>query len=318
VRAEVIIVGAGLAGLSAAIYLGRGRIDALVIHGGKSMARWEPDVENYLGFPKGIAGEELLRRGRRQAEKYGARFIRDEVSSATRRRGQFRLRGKHTYHCRRLLLATGAFHVPPDIPGVKPCLGHSMFFCKDCDGFRVRNQRIAIYGWTNEAVEYGLAMLAFSPRVMIVTDGRAPRWDRTHARWLKLYQVPSYTASITRVRRRGSQILALVLEDRETLPVDGLFTTRGDRFINKLARDLGARVDSQGQVLVNSDMRTSVPGLFAAGCLTGANCQMVIAAGQGAIAAQAINRELFEARLAQNGLRRAALAEPLEAQTSAP
>src|SRR6185436_11157721 len=76
-RAEVIVVGAGLAGLSAAIYLGRAGRQTLVIDSGKSMARWEPSVENYLGFPDGVRGEDLLRLGREQARRFGARFVRD-------------------------------------------------------------------------------------------------------------------------------------------------------------------------------------------------------------------------------------------------
>src|ERR1041385_3988288 len=110
-QAEVIIVGGGLAGLSAAIYLGRAKHETLLIDEGKSMARWEPDIQNYLGFPSGISGEELLRRRRRQAKMYGTKFVRDHINSARRSKTGFMLRGRKTYHCRRLLLATGIFHI---------------------------------------------------------------------------------------------------------------------------------------------------------------------------------------------------------------
>ena len=86
ISAEVVIIGGGLAGLSAAIYLGRAKCDALLIDDGKSMARWEPDVQNYLGFPAGIAGEKLLRAGREQARRYGIRFCRDRIRSETAER----------------------------------------------------------------------------------------------------------------------------------------------------------------------------------------------------------------------------------------
>src|SRR3954463_5230935 len=95
-RAEVIIVGGGIGGLSAAIYLGRAERDTLVIDSGKSMARWEPDVENYLGFPEGIAGGELLQRGREQAGRYGSRFVDDEISRARIKNGRFVLHGNNT------------------------------------------------------------------------------------------------------------------------------------------------------------------------------------------------------------------------------
>src|SRR5436853_2112817 len=181
---EVIVVGGGIAGLSAAIYLGRAQRDVLVIDSGHSMAKWEPVVQNYLGFPKGVGGEELLRNGRTQARRYKARIIRDEIKTVSAGKSMFVLKGKRkTYRTKRLLIATGIFHLPPEIPGVKQCLGHSLFFCKDCDGYRVRGKRIAIVGANNEAVEYALGMLDYSACVIVATNGKQPRWDRRHARW---------------------------------------------------------------------------------------------------------------------------------------
>ena len=110
---------------------------------------------------------------------------------------------------RRLLLATGAFHVPPDIPGVQPCLGHSMFFCKDCDGHRVRGKRIAIIGANNEAVEYALGMLHYSSCVVVATNGKRPHWDRQHARWLEEYEIPVARKRIRDVAHRKRKIRAL-------------------------------------------------------------------------------------------------------------
>jgi len=301
-HSEVIIVGAGFAGISAAIYLARANRETLVVHTGKSMARWEPNIQNYLGFPQGISGNELLRRAHDQAARFGAKFQKDEVCSIRARKTHFVLQGRRSYRCRRLLLATGIFHIPPDLPGVQPCLGHSLFFCKDCDGYRVRNKDIAIYGWTNEAAEYALQMLCYSCQVFIVTDGRKPRWSARNRRALREYGIPVYTLPIKNLLRHNSQIESLVLKDTSRLEAQAVFTTRGDLYLNKLARELGAKVDSHGEIVVNSDMMTSVPGVFAAGCVTPANCQMIIAAGQGATAAQAINRELFEEELATHSL----------------
>jgi len=299
-HADVIIVGGGIAGLSAAIYLGRAKRETLVIDKGKSMARWEPDVQNYLGFPDGIAGDELLRRARWQARRYRVKFVRDEIVSAHPRGRNFWLRGgKDNYTCGRLLLATGIFHVPPSIPGVKPCLGHSMFFCKDCDGYRVQNRRIAIYGWTNETAEYALAMLAYSRRVMIVTDGRKPRWSRRHEKWIRASRIPVHRKTIRDVRHSCGQIQSLAFNGEPDLQIEGLFTTRGDIYFSHLAKNLGAKLSRAGDIVVGLDMRTTVKGLYAAGCVTPANCQMIIAAGQGAAAAQAINRNLFEESLAK-------------------
>ncbi len=122
----------------------------------------------------------------------------------------FKVRGrKRSYQRKFLLLATGIFHVPPDINGVNACLGHSMFFCKDCDGVRVRGKRIAIYGANDEAVEYALGMLLYSSDVAIVTDGRPTRWNKSSARSVREYQVPVYTDRIQLAVCQHSQIRSL-------------------------------------------------------------------------------------------------------------
>jgi len=299
---EAIIVGGGVAGLSAAIYLGRAQRETLVIDSGKSMARYEPEVQNYLGFPRGIAGDELLKRGQAQAKRYGTHFLADEVLKASRRNGVFHLRGRRRSYCAKyLLLATGIFHVPPDINGVRSCLGHSMFFCKDCDGVRVRDKRIAIYGTNNEAAEYALGMLLYSSHVAIVTDGHEPKWDKAHARWIREYRIPVYSQKIAKALCHGGEIQSLKFAGDDDLRIEALFTTRGDVYYNKLAIMLGAKIVGD-EVVVDSRQHTTVNGLYAAGCVTPANCQMIIAAGQGAAAAQSINRDLFRRSLVTHSL----------------
>ena len=302
---EVIIIGGGMAGLSAAIYLGRAQRDTLVIDSGKSMARWEPVVGNYLGFSDGVSGDELLRQGRMQAEAHDVHFAEDRVKEVGIDGDEFIVRGeRHTYHAKRVLLATGIFHLPPEISGVAECLGHSMFFCKDCDGYRVREKRIAICGANDEAVEYALGMLLYSPCVMIATNGEKPRWSEDHARWIEEYEIPVHLGAIADVEHRKRQVLGLRFEDGQEVKIDNIFTTRGDIFHTGLAEQLGCELDEEGQIIVDNKMRTSVPNVYAAGCVTPANCQMIIAAGQGATAAQAINRDLFEEGLRTHTLRR--------------
>jgi thioredoxin reductase (NADPH) len=302
---EIIVIGGGIAGLSAAIYLGRAQRDTLVIDSGHSMAKWEPTVENYLGFPKGVDGEDLLKYGRKQAERHDVEFAEDEIVSAKNEGKTFVLQGKkQVYRANRVLLATGIYHIPPEIPGVKECLGHSMFFCKDCDGFRVRGKRIAVVGANNEAVEYALGMLYYSPCVIITPNGERIQWDEQHARHLREYEIPVHSGNIHDVEHRGRKIRALVFGEDERVKIDNIFTTRGDIFHTDLAEQLGAKIDEDGQIEIDLCMRTSVSRLYAAGCVTPANCQMIIAAGQGAAAAQAINRDLFECSLEDHKLRR--------------
>jgi thioredoxin reductase (NADPH) len=302
---EVLVVGGGLAGLSAAVYLGRALRRTLVVDSGKSLARWEPEVQNYLGFPAGIDGRELLELGRRHALQYRAVLMNDEITEAIHADGLFCLKGKtDSYQAHRVLLATGLFHLPPEIPGVNECIGHSMFFCKDCDGYRVQGRRVAVIGRNNEAVEYALSMLVYSACVVIATNGQSPAWDEPHRTWVKEYEIPVFDQPVTEVQHHNGCMQSICFPGGLRVELDCVFTTRGDVFHNRLAHQLGARLDDDGQVMVNEKFRTTVPGLYAAGCVTPANCQMIIAAGDGAAAAQAINRDLFEESLRNHKLRR--------------
>jgi thioredoxin reductase (NADPH) len=300
---EVIIIGGGLAGLSAALYLGRSRRDTLLIHSGRSMAKWEADVQNYLGFPNGIDGTDLLQRGHAQVARFHVEIIEDEVRTLTKDADTFHLQGQQSdYYAKRVLIATGLIHLPPDIPGVKECLGKSLFFCKDCDAYRAQGKRIVVIGRNNEAADYALAMLLFSPSVMIATNGQAPTWDSDHAGWLREYQVLIRQDRIKMVEHDEGHLRALTFEQGDPLKLDAAFTTRGDVYHNDLAEHVGASIDTEGEIIVDACLRTSVAGLYAAGCVTPANCQMIIAAGQGAIVGQAINRNLFEESLGNHTL----------------
>jgi thioredoxin reductase (NADPH) len=302
---EVIIVGAGPAGLSAAIYLGRSQRRTLLLHSAHSMAKWEQDVQNYLGFPDGIDGNDLLDRGLRQAKRFHVQVEEETIESVRPEDAGFSLAGiGRNYHAKRVLLATGLTHLPPEIDGARECLGHSLFFCKDCDAHRVQGKRIVIIGHNAEAAEYALAMLIFSPQVMICTNGSSPTWQAIHHRWLQDAGISVTTASITAVDHVEGALRSLTLASGEFLHLDAAFTTRGDVCHNDLAVSAGTELDQDGQIIVDACMRTNIPGLYAAGCMTPANCQMVIAAGQGATAGQAINRDLFEESLRDNRLPR--------------
>ena len=268
------------------------------------MARWEPRVENYLGFPEGLSGQTLLELGRVHVRKFGVQTVHERINRIQRIDEGFLLEGAGKYRSRRVLLATGLTHLLPDIPGADACRGQSVLFCKDCDAFRVRGKRIAVYGRHNEAARYALAMLAFSPSVTLVTDGKVPLWDRDLKQALNDYSVPVRGEPVKAFLHRDGWLEAILFEDATRCQADAMFTTRGDVYHTALAEGLGAAEDEEGQLIVDGDMRTSVPGLYAAGCVTPANCQMIIAAGQGATAAQAIDHDLFDERLRSRTLPR--------------
>ena len=308
---DVIIIGGGLAGLSAALYLGRSKRDTLLIHSGRSMAKWETEVQNYLGFPDGIAGTALLDRGMDHSTRFEVELREDEIESVTTCNDTFHLQERQSsYDARRVLIATGLTHLPPDIPGVKECLGKSLFFCKDCDAYRLQGKRVIIIGGNNEAADYALGMLLFTPSVTVVINGSAASWDDDRDGWLEEYRVPVRPEKIISLEHEDGRVRTMTFAHGETAQVDAIFTTRGDVPHSGLATAIGASVDAQGQVIVDDRLRTDVPGLYAAGCVTPANCQMIIAAGQGAIAAQAINRDLFEESLRRHRLPRFAEQPP--------
>ena len=298
-----------MAGLSGALYLGRSNRRALLIDAGESMARWEPIVENYLGFPESLSGQKLLDLGRAQVQKFGVRTVHDRIVRIRRQGDAFLLEGADVYYSTRVLLATGLTHLLPNICGADACLGRSVFFCKDCDAFRVRGKRIAIYGRRNEAARYALAMLAFSASIVVVTDGRSPVWDSRYQDALEEYDVPVQMEPVKTLLHRDGRLDAVAFQDSTRRQVDAMFTTRGDVYHTALAEELGAAEDEEGQLIVDGDMRTTVPGLYAAGCVTPANCQMIIAAGQGATAAQAIDQDLFDESLRRHSLPRVKDAE---------
>lgn len=314
---EVVIVGGGLAGLSAAIYLARALRDVTVVDAGHPMATWEPDVQNYLGFPHGISGEALVQRGRAQAERFGAAFVRDEILRAARTPAGFELQGRATRQlARSVLVATGGYHLPPDIPGVAECLGQSLFFCQDCDGYRVMGRRLGVLGTTERTVTFALALLSYSPHVVLLTNGEVPQWDEQHTAWLAHYAIPVHAGRIVALEQEERQLTAVCFEGGRCLGLDAMFTRRGDLAHHALARMLGAVLDGEGQIMVDAEMATSIPGLYAAGCVTAANCQMIIAAGQGATAAQAIARDLFQADLREGRLHRLRITQLRATDTS--
>ena len=238
---DAVIVGAGLSGLSAAVYLGRSQRRTLLVDAGESMARWEPVVENYLGFPEGLSGQQLLDRGREQVEKFGVHTRRDRIDRIRKDGEGFILAGSSSYRSRRVLLATGLTHLLPDIPGADVCLGRSVLFCKDCDAFRVRGKHLAIYGHRNEAARYALEMMAFSPAVTIVTDGRDPRWNSQWQQALDEYHVPVLREPVKAFLQRDGRLHTIIFRDGRTRAAEALFATRGDVYHTALAEGLVRR-----------------------------------------------------------------------------
>jgi thioredoxin reductase (NADPH) len=157
----------------------------LLIHSGRSMAKWEGEVQNYRGFPDGGAGTALLDRGMDQAARFEVDIVEDEVQSVTTSGETFHIQARQgSYDAKPVLIATGLTHLSPDVPGVKECLGESLFFGKDCDAYRLQGQRAVIIGRNNEAVDYALGM-----RIAQAHGHGPPRCRKFHTESVsRLYQ----------------------------------------------------------------------------------------------------------------------------------
>jgi len=182
---DAVIIGGGPAGLSAAIYLARASRSVVVVECGRQGRSASVQVNhNFLGFPEGIPIVELDALGRRQAERFGARFIDAEVTSLTQGDGYFQASAPGTtVRARAVVLATGVTDRWVTFPGYEEFIGRSMHWCIVCDGYEMQGQRVVVAGNDEETAELAVQMLSFTPQVSIVTNsgslGLQPETVRT-------------------------------------------------------------------------------------------------------------------------------------------
>ena len=287
---DCVIVGGGPAGLTAAVYLARFKRRVLVVDTHSSRARYIPTSHNCPGFPDGISGIELLKTLRRHARKFGAIFKRDQVLSLADKRGGFVLKtNNETIGAATILLATGIVDLLPKVPGVHAAIHRGVArLCAICDGFEASGQRIAVMGPPTSVLGHANFLRTYSDRITIVLSdpGKLTRADQARARKCGI-SVIGYPNDI-RLTRRG----CTVSHDGTAVDFDCLYPALGFQPKCRLAASVGARVDRQGEIIVNRRMETSVPGLFGAGDAVSGLHQISVAAGQAAIAATAIHNRL--------------------------
>jgi thioredoxin reductase (NADPH) len=295
---DALVIGSGPAGLSAAIYLARAcRSVAVLDCGIPGRSDWGQTNRNYLGFPDGVSIVELCERGRRQAEGFGARFFDAEVIGLSRDRDQFVARTEEReFRAWAVVLATGVTDRWLDFPGYEACIGRSMHWCIVCDGFEMQGQRVLVVGVDEHAAELAIQMLGFTTQVSLLTNGAEPELSPESLAALDERGIPLIRGRITGARSRSHGYLeTVVLETGEEIAVDHLFSAQGATPNSKLAAELGAELSSEGYIRVDTEARTSVPGLFAAGDVTRLfSHQVLTAAHEGATAASALDYLLYE------------------------
>lgn len=301
---DLLVVGSGPCGLTAALYAAREGIDTLVIEraavGGQVGVTER--LDNFPGFPDGVGGAELAERLRRQAERFGVEILAATEVAAVGVDGTDRTvttsRGQ-TYRAPALLLATGSHYRRLGIPGESDLVGAGVHFCATCDGPFYRDQPVAVIGGGNSAGEESLFLTRFASSVTLVTRDSQLTASRSVAE--KVLADPSISvvsgSRPVQLVGDGAHLTSVILEDigsgtRSVLEVPAVFVFIGLTPNSRLVTDL-VDLDPAGFVVTDVGLSTSVPGVFAAGDVRcGSTKQAASAAGEGAAAALAIRRYL--------------------------
>lgn len=293
---DAIVVGAGPAGLTAGIYLGRFRRDAVVFDSGDSRAAWIPTSHNHPGFPDGIGGIELLGRIRAQAERYGAVVRKAVVEGLEVDELGFRavVEGKDLF-ARTVLLATGVSDNEPPLPGVEAAVRQGLVrICPICDGYEAMGQRLAVIGAGAPGAREAMFLKTYSNQVTLIHVGAPADLPDPDRRDLMEVGIDLIETGVERVVLDNQQISALCLGPGEPRRFDIIYSALGVEPRSELAVRLGARFDDGGRLYVDDHQQTSVPGLYAAGDLVRGLNQISTAQGEAAIAATAIHNRLRE------------------------
>lgn len=292
---DVIIVGAGPAGLSAALVLGRCRRRVLVCDSGRPRNAASHGLHGFL-TRDGIEPSEFLRIARDQLRQYETVELRDaEVIEARRLENTFEitLMDGERLTSRRLLLATGVVDKLPQIESLPAFYGTSVFHCPYCDGWEMRDQPLAIYGRGENGAGLALELLLWSRNLVLCTDGPGDLEDKDINR-LKKHNISIREDKISRLEGTEGVLERLVFANGESLAVRAMFFSTDQKQASDLAVKLGCELTDQGCVDTGDYETTKVKGVYVAGDASRFVQFVIVAASEGAQAAVAINKELLQ------------------------
>ena len=273
--ANIVIIGSGPAGVSAALYTARAGVETTVLTRGPGALDRAEKIENYYGFAEPVSGAELERRGVAGAEALGVRVVHTEAVGLTYtdRLTVETLDGD--YPADAVILATGASRAAPHIPGLTGLEGHGVSYCAACDAFFYRGRDVAVLGSGEYALHEVQALLPVVRSVTLLTNGAA-----LAAQFPPEVKVcPQKVEAILGEQR----VIGVQLAGGQELELAGVFIALGVAGSTVLARKLGAAVEG-GRIVTDSTMQTTVPGLYAAGDCTGGLLQVAKAVYEGALA----------------------------------
>ena len=285
---ECLIIGAGPAGLTAAIYLARYRRRVLIADAGSSRAAAIPESHNHPGF-FGISGRELLDRLQRQADLYGVEIRRVTIEMLERSAGEFRAyTGSDQMVAHRVLLATGITDNSPALPGLQRAIAERIVrYCPVCDGYEALDKNIAVVGHLEHAAKEAAFLRTYSASVSVL-----PLADCAGEGAQLREQGIELISGLPQDFQKTASGVAVKLQNGECRIFDVLYPALGCRVHSELAKALGARWNDAGNLEVDHKQCTSVEGLYAAGDVVSDLHQLSVAEGHAAIAATAIHNSL--------------------------
>lgn len=290
---DVVVVGAGPAGLTASIYAERSGMRSLILEkanvGGQVAIT--PVVENYTGFPS-IAGKTLVDLMTQQATQYALLLQGIGVDDIRKTNGRFEVITKAgTYTARAVILATGATNKKLGVPGEKRLAGLGVSYCATCDGYLYKDGKtVVVVGGGNTALTDALYLDSLGAHVTLIHRRESFRAEERLQQAIFQRNVEiTYESRIVEIQGKN-KVEHIVIEhiktgEKRTMRTDGVFISIGYEPNNELARKIGLELDAEGYVKTDDRLRTSLPGIYAAGDITGATKQISVAVGQGSIAA---------------------------------
>lgn len=296
---DVVIVGAGPAGLSAALILGRCRRRVLICDTGKHRNARAEALHGYL-TRDGITPGEFLQLGYEQLRRYETlEFRQIEVVDAARDGNSFSitLADATRVTSRILLLTTGVVDELPDIEGIEALYGRSVHHCPYCDGWEVRGAPLAVYGKAESGPQLALELTRWSDDIVLCTDGPVELAEKELKR-LSRFHIRVREEHIARLEGSGGRLERIVFTNGDVLPRRAMFIRTQEHPHSNLAQKLGVTLTARGTVRTGEYEETNVPGLFVAGDASRRVQLVIVAAAEGAEAAFAINTALLKEDLA--------------------
>ena len=282
---DVIIVGAGPAGISASLYTIRRNLKTLIIYKEKSALEKSTKIENYYGFENGINGEELYKIGIRQAQNIGAEVIKDEVTNIkidylNEKEYTFKVETLNKeFKAKSVILATGNKKNKPNIKNMDKYEGKGISYCAICDGFFYRNKNVAVIGNGDYAIAEAKDLQNIAKSITILTNGRQAPEYRTE-------NININTKKIDQIEGEN-KVEEIDFVDNTKMKIDGIFIAQGVAGSTEFAKKIGAKINND-KIVVDENMETSIKGLFACGDCTGGLYQVSKAVYDGTKAGLAV------------------------------